>query len=106
MQGAGGSKSIGRRLRGKRVPNALGILWRTVLRGNQPPNPPGVLRRQCLRGLNVRAFSRQVFTSLDDVKIKQFIGKNGIINEFKNGDIQFKKLDFTFNDRDYILKNY
>ena len=31
--------------------------------------------------------------------------KNGIINEFKNGDIEFKNLDFTFNDRDYILKN-
>ena len=31
--------------------------------------------------------------------------KNGIINEFKNGDIEFKKLDFTFNDRDCILKN-
>ena len=29
----------------------------------------------------------------------------GIINEFKNGDIEFKKLNFTFNDRDYILKN-
>lgn len=31
--------------------------------------------------------------------------KDGVINEFKNGDIEFKKLDFTFNDRDYILKN-
>lgn len=31
--------------------------------------------------------------------------KNGIISEFKNGDIEFKKLDFSFNDRDYILKN-
>ena len=31
--------------------------------------------------------------------------KNGLINEFHNGDIEFKKLDFSFNDRDYILKN-
>jgi len=31
--------------------------------------------------------------------------ESGIINDLKNGDIEFKKLDFTFNDRDYILKN-
>lgn len=31
--------------------------------------------------------------------------KNGIVGNFQNGDINFKKLDFSFNDRDYILKN-
>jgi len=31
--------------------------------------------------------------------------ENGIINEFKNGDIKINDLSFTFNDRDYILKN-
>lgn len=33
------------------------------------------------------------------------IKENGIINEFKNGDIIFNNLNFSFNDRDYILKN-
>jgi len=31
--------------------------------------------------------------------------ESGIIEEFKNGDIKFNNLSFTFNDRDYILKN-
>lgn len=31
--------------------------------------------------------------------------KNGIVGNFQNGDIEFKKLDFSFNDRDNILKN-
>lgn len=31
--------------------------------------------------------------------------ESGVIENFKNGDIVFKNLDFTFNDRDYILKN-
>lgn len=31
--------------------------------------------------------------------------KNGIVGKFSNGDIEFKNLDFSFNDRDYILKN-
>lgn len=31
--------------------------------------------------------------------------ESGIIDEFKNGDIKFNNLSFTFNDRDYILKN-
>ena len=31
--------------------------------------------------------------------------KNGIVGNFQNGDIEFKKLDFSFNDREYILKN-
>lgn len=31
--------------------------------------------------------------------------ENGVIEEFKNGDIKFNNLSFTFNDRDYILKN-
>lgn len=30
---------------------------------------------------------------------------NDLVNKFQNGDIEFKKLDFSFNDRDYILKN-
>lgn len=30
---------------------------------------------------------------------------NGVINEFQKGDIDFKNLSFSFNDRDYILKN-
>ncbi len=29
----------------------------------------------------------------------------GVISEFKNGNIDVKNLDFSFNDRDYILKN-
>ena len=29
---------------------------------------------------------------------------NGVIDEFKNGDIEINNLDFSFNDRDYILK--
>ena len=29
----------------------------------------------------------------------------GLVGNFKNGDIEFKDLDFSFNDRDYILKN-
>lgn len=33
------------------------------------------------------------------------INENGIINKFKNGNIDFKNLSFSFNDRDYILKN-
>ena len=31
--------------------------------------------------------------------------KNGLVGNFSNGDIEFKDLDFSFNDRDYILKN-
>ena len=31
--------------------------------------------------------------------------KNGLVGEFVNGDIEFKNLDFSYNDRDYILKN-
>lgn len=31
--------------------------------------------------------------------------KNGLVEEFVNGDIEFKNLDFSYNDRDYILKN-
>ncbi len=31
--------------------------------------------------------------------------KTGIVTKFKNGDIEFKNLDFSFNDRDLILKN-
>ena len=30
---------------------------------------------------------------------------NGLVGNFSNGDIEFKNLDFSFNDRDYILKN-
>ena len=30
---------------------------------------------------------------------------NGLVGNFHNGDIEFKNLDFSFNDRDYILKN-
>jgi len=30
---------------------------------------------------------------------------NGLVGNFQNGDIEFKNLDFLFNDRDYILKN-
>jgi len=30
--------------------------------------------------------------------------ENGIIEDFKNGNIKFNDLSFTFNDRDYILK--
>ena len=30
---------------------------------------------------------------------------NGLVGDFQNGDIEFKNLDFSFNDRDYILKN-
>ena len=33
------------------------------------------------------------------------VKESGVIDEFKNGDIEIKKLDFSFNDRDYILKN-
>ena len=33
------------------------------------------------------------------------IKENGIVEEFSNGDITFNNLSFTFNDRDYILKN-
>ena len=33
------------------------------------------------------------------------VKEDGIIEEFKNGDINFNNLSFTFNDRDYILKN-
>lgn len=29
----------------------------------------------------------------------------GLVGKFSNGDIEFKNLDFSFNDRDYILKN-
>ena len=31
--------------------------------------------------------------------------ESGIINKFKKGNIDFKNLSFSFNDRDYILKN-
>ena len=31
--------------------------------------------------------------------------QNGIIGNFQNGDIEFQNLDFSFNDRDNILKN-
>lgn len=31
--------------------------------------------------------------------------KNGLVGEFVNGDIEFKDLDFSYNDRDYILKD-
>ncbi|MBR6690366.1 MAG: peptidase domain-containing ABC transporter [Bacilli bacterium] len=31
--------------------------------------------------------------------------KKGLVDTFYNGDIEFKDLDFSFNDRDYILKN-
>ena len=31
--------------------------------------------------------------------------KSGLVGNFHNGDIEFKDLDFSFNDRDYILKN-
>ena len=31
--------------------------------------------------------------------------QNGLVGNFSNGDIEFKNLDFSFNDRDYILKN-
>jgi len=31
--------------------------------------------------------------------------RNGLVGNFCNGDIEFKNLDFSFNDRDYILKN-
>ena len=31
--------------------------------------------------------------------------ENGIVEEFKNGNIKFNNLCFTFNDRDYILKD-
>ena len=31
--------------------------------------------------------------------------QNGLVGDFKNGDIEFKNLDFSFNDRDYILEN-
>lgn len=30
---------------------------------------------------------------------------DGVIDKFKNGNIVFKNLNFSFNDRDYILKN-
>lgn len=30
---------------------------------------------------------------------------DGVIDKFENGNIVFKNLDFSFNDRDYILKN-
>lgn len=30
---------------------------------------------------------------------------DGIIDKFTNNDIEFKNLDFSFNDRDYVLKN-
>ena len=33
------------------------------------------------------------------------IKQTGVIEEFSNGDIKFNNLSFTFNDRDYILKN-
>ena len=33
------------------------------------------------------------------------VKETGVINEFKNGDIDINNLDFSFNDRDYILKN-
>ena len=39
---------------------------------------------------------------LDIISYKQ--EKNGLVGNFKNGDIEFKNLDFSFNDRDYILK--
>ena len=29
----------------------------------------------------------------------------GLVGNFKNGDIEFKNLNFSFNDRDYIFKN-
>ena len=32
------------------------------------------------------------------------IKDSGVIDEFKNGDIEINNLDFSFNDRDYILK--
>ena len=31
--------------------------------------------------------------------------KSGLVGNFCNGDIEFKNLEFSFNDRDYILKN-
>ena len=31
--------------------------------------------------------------------------ENGIVESFNNGDIKINNLDFSFNDRDYILKN-
>jgi len=31
--------------------------------------------------------------------------KNGLVDNFQNGDIEFQNLYFSFNDRDYILKN-
>lgn len=33
------------------------------------------------------------------------INENGVVDKFKNGDIEINNLDFSFNDRDYILKN-
>ena len=33
------------------------------------------------------------------------IKDNGVVDEFKNGDIEINNLDFSFNDRDYILKD-
>ena len=33
------------------------------------------------------------------------IKENGIVEEFNNGDILFNNLNFTFNDRDYVLKS-
>ena len=40
---------------------------------------------------------------LDIVSYEQT--KDGLVRDFKNGEIEFKNLDFSFNDRDYILKN-
>ncbi|MBQ2946482.1 MAG: peptidase domain-containing ABC transporter [Bacilli bacterium] len=31
--------------------------------------------------------------------------KSGLVGNFCNGDIEFKNLEFSFNDRDYVLKN-
>ena len=33
------------------------------------------------------------------------IKDNGVISKFKNGDVEINNLDFSFNDRDYILKD-
>lgn len=34
-----------------------------------------------------------------------FKKNNGVINEYIDGDIEFKNLSFSFNDREYVLKN-
>ncbi len=37
--------------------------------------------------------------------IPNYKDNNGIVNKYKNGDIVFKNLNFSFDDRNYILKN-